>query len=71
MAADGGPCAAQQGGRDGAAGRQQAYATAKREAAAVWGNDRAACTEAKSAVILGTLDQAEAWAAGTRLGIRD
>jgi GrpB-like predicted nucleotidyltransferase (UPF0157 family) len=49
---------------------RQAYATAKREAAAVWGNNRAAYTEAKSAVILDTLDQAEAWAAAAGWDIR-
>ena len=39
--------------------------------ARVWGNDRAAYTEAKSDVILGILDQAEAWAAANGWGIRD
>jgi GrpB-like predicted nucleotidyltransferase (UPF0157 family) len=50
---------------------REAYAVAKREAARVWGNDRAAYTEAKSDVILGILDQAEAWAAANGWGIRD
>jgi len=50
---------------------REAYAAAKREAARVWGNDRAAYTEAKSDVILAILDQAEAWAAATGWGIRD
>lgn len=48
---------------------REAYATAKREAAAVWGNDRAAYTEAKSDVILDTLDQAETWATATGWGL--
>jgi GrpB-like predicted nucleotidyltransferase (UPF0157 family) len=52
------------------AGGREAYAAAKREAATVWGNDRPAYTEAKSDVILGILDQAEAWATATGWGIR-
>jgi GrpB-like predicted nucleotidyltransferase (UPF0157 family) len=50
--------------RSSAAARET-YAAAKREAARVWGNDRPAYTEAKSDVILGILDQAEAWAVAT------
>jgi GrpB-like predicted nucleotidyltransferase (UPF0157 family) len=42
---------------------REAYAAAKHGAARIWGNDRPAYTEAKSDVILGILDQAEAWAA--------
>jgi GrpB-like predicted nucleotidyltransferase (UPF0157 family) len=49
---------------------REAYAIAKREAGRVWGNDRPAYTEAKSDVILGILDQAEAWAAATGWDIR-
>jgi GrpB-like predicted nucleotidyltransferase (UPF0157 family) len=48
---------------------RETYAAAKREAARVWRNDRAAYTEAKSDVILGILDQARAWAAATLWGI--
>ncbi len=44
---------------------REAYATAKREAARIWIDQRAAYTEAKSDVILGILDRAEAWAAAT------
>lgn len=40
---------------------REAYAAAKHGAAKVWGNDRAAYTEAKSDVVLGILDRAEAW----------
>ncbi len=49
---------------------RKAYAAAKREMARVWGNDRPAYTEAKTDVILGILDQAEAWAAATGGDIR-
>jgi GrpB-like predicted nucleotidyltransferase (UPF0157 family) len=50
---------------------REAYATAKHEAGRVWRNDRPAYTEAKTAVILGILDQAEGWAAanGWALGL--
>jgi GrpB-like predicted nucleotidyltransferase (UPF0157 family) len=44
---------------------RETYAAAKREAARVWGNDRPAYTEAKSDVILGIIEQADAWAAAT------
>jgi GrpB-like predicted nucleotidyltransferase (UPF0157 family) len=44
---------------------QEAYAAAKRRAARVWSDDRAAYNEAKSGVILSILDQAEAWARAT------
>jgi GrpB-like predicted nucleotidyltransferase (UPF0157 family) len=47
---------------------REAHAAAKREAARLWGNDRPAYTEAKTDVILGILDQAEAWAAATGWG---
>jgi GrpB-like predicted nucleotidyltransferase (UPF0157 family) len=47
---------------------RESYAAAKREAARVWGNDRPAYTEAKTDVILGILDRAEAWANCHRLG---
>jgi len=50
---------------------REAYAAAKHEAAKVWGNDRAAYTEAKSDVVLGILDRAEAWAAATGWAIGD
>jgi GrpB-like predicted nucleotidyltransferase (UPF0157 family) len=49
---------------------REAYAGAKREAARLWGNDRPAYTEAKTDVILGILDQAEAWAAANGWDIR-
>jgi GrpB-like predicted nucleotidyltransferase (UPF0157 family) len=48
---------------------REAYADAKREAARVWRNDRAAYTEAKSDVILGILDRAETWAVDTGWGM--
>jgi hypothetical protein len=48
---------------------REAYAAAKREAARLWGSDRPAYTEAKTDVILGILDQAEAWATATGWGI--
>jgi GrpB-like predicted nucleotidyltransferase (UPF0157 family) len=48
---------------------REAYAAAKREAARIWGNDRPAYTEAKTDVILGILDRAEAWATATGWGI--
>ena len=48
---------------------REAYAAAKHEAARIWRNDRAAYTESKSDVVLGILDQAEAWAAATGWGI--
>jgi GrpB-like predicted nucleotidyltransferase (UPF0157 family) len=44
---------------------QETYAAAKRLAASVWADDRAAYNEAKSAAILSILGQAEAWAEGT------
>jgi len=44
---------------------QETYVAAKRQAARLWADDRAAYTEAKSAVILSILDQAEAWAGAT------
>jgi GrpB-like predicted nucleotidyltransferase (UPF0157 family) len=44
---------------------RDAYAAAKREAATVWVDQRAAYTEAKSDVILDILGQAEAWATAT------
>jgi hypothetical protein len=48
---------------------REAHAAAKREAARVWA-DHDAYTEAKSDVILGILDRAEAWAdaTGWRIG---
>ena len=46
-------------------GAREAYAAAKREAARLWADQRAAYGEAKSDVILGILDQAEAWAGAT------
>jgi GrpB-like predicted nucleotidyltransferase (UPF0157 family) len=46
-------------------GAREAYAVAKREAARLWAGQRAACTEAKSEVILDLLDWAEAWAGAT------
>jgi len=49
---------------------RETYVAAKCEAARVWRNDRAAYTEAKSDVILGILDQAQAWAAATGWEIR-
>jgi GrpB-like predicted nucleotidyltransferase (UPF0157 family) len=49
---------------------REAYAAAKCEAARLWGNDRPAYTEAKTDVILGILDQAEAWATATGWAIR-
>jgi GrpB-like predicted nucleotidyltransferase (UPF0157 family) len=39
------------------------YAAMKREAAVLWPDDSLAYTEAKSALILDLLDQAERWAA--------
>lgn len=42
---------------------REACAAAKRETARVWANDRPAYTEAKTDVILGILDLADAWAA--------
>jgi GrpB-like predicted nucleotidyltransferase (UPF0157 family) len=50
--------------RTSAAGRD-AYEAAKREASRLWADQGAAYTEAKSDVILGLLDQAEAWAGAT------
>jgi GrpB-like predicted nucleotidyltransferase (UPF0157 family) len=50
--------------RASAAGRD-AYVAAKQRAARVWADQGAAYTEAKSEVILGILDQAEAWAGVT------
>jgi GrpB-like predicted nucleotidyltransferase (UPF0157 family) len=50
--------------RTSAAGRD-AYVAAKREAARLWADQGAAYTEAKSDVILGLLDRAEAWAGAT------
>ena len=50
--------------RASAAGRG-AYVAAKREAVRLWADQGAAYTEAKSDVILGLLDQAEAWAVAT------
>lgn len=47
------------------ASARQAYAAAKREAARLWADQRAAYGEAKSGTILGILDQAEAWADAT------
>jgi GrpB-like predicted nucleotidyltransferase (UPF0157 family) len=44
---------------------REAYAAAKHEAARFWGDQAAAYTEAKSDVILGILDRAEAWAGAT------
>jgi GrpB-like predicted nucleotidyltransferase (UPF0157 family) len=44
---------------------RQAYAAAKREAARVWADHGAAYTDAKTEVILGILDRAEAWAGAT------
>jgi GrpB-like predicted nucleotidyltransferase (UPF0157 family) len=44
---------------------READATAKREAAALWADQRAAYTEAKSDVILGILDRAASWAGAT------
>jgi GrpB-like predicted nucleotidyltransferase (UPF0157 family) len=44
------------------AGARENYAAAKREAAELWADQRAAYTEAKTSVILGILSQAEAWA---------
>jgi GrpB-like predicted nucleotidyltransferase (UPF0157 family) len=44
---------------------REAYASAKREAARLWGDQAAAYTEAKSDVILDLLDRAEAWAVTT------
>lgn len=44
---------------------RDAYAAAKREAARLWADQAAAYTEAKPDVILGLLDQAEAWAGAT------
>jgi GrpB-like predicted nucleotidyltransferase (UPF0157 family) len=41
---------------------RDAYAQVKREAAALWSDDRIAYTEAKTAVILDLLDAAQAWA---------
>jgi GrpB-like predicted nucleotidyltransferase (UPF0157 family) len=49
--------------RDPAA--RDAYAAAKREAAAVWADDRPAYTEAKGAIIRRLLAEAEEWAART------
>jgi GrpB-like predicted nucleotidyltransferase (UPF0157 family) len=50
---------------------REAYAAAKREAARVWGNDHPAYTEAKTDVILGIVDRAEAWATATAWRIKD
>jgi len=50
--------------RTSAAGRD-AYEAAKHEAARLWADQGAAYTEAKSDVVLGILDQAEAWAGAT------
>jgi GrpB-like predicted nucleotidyltransferase (UPF0157 family) len=47
------------------AAAREAYATAKREAARLWADQRAAYGEAKADVILDLLDQAEAWADAT------
>jgi GrpB-like predicted nucleotidyltransferase (UPF0157 family) len=47
------------------AGAREAYAMAKREAARLWADQRAAYGEAKSDVILAILDRAEAWAGAT------
>jgi hypothetical protein len=47
------------------ANARDAYVAAKREAATLWADQAAAYTEAKSDVILGILDQAEAWAGAT------
>jgi GrpB-like predicted nucleotidyltransferase (UPF0157 family) len=44
---------------------RESYAAARREAARLWVDQRGAYTEAKSDVILGLLDQAEAWAPAT------
>lgn len=44
---------------------REAYAAAKLEAAKAWADQSAAYTEAKSDVVLGILDRAEAWAATT------
>jgi GrpB-like predicted nucleotidyltransferase (UPF0157 family) len=44
---------------------RESYAAAKREAARLWADQGAAYTEAKSAVILDVLDQAQAWADAT------
>jgi len=49
---------------------REAYAAAKREAARLWGNDPPAYTEAKTDVILGIIDRAEAWAVATGWEIR-
>jgi GrpB-like predicted nucleotidyltransferase (UPF0157 family) len=46
-------------------GAREAYAAAKRDAARLWADQGAAYTEAKSDVILGILDRAEAWADAT------
>jgi GrpB-like predicted nucleotidyltransferase (UPF0157 family) len=47
------------------AGAREAYAAAKHEAARIWADQRAAYGEAKSDVILGILNRAEAWAGAT------
>jgi GrpB-like predicted nucleotidyltransferase (UPF0157 family) len=44
---------------------REAYTAAKREAARLWADQSAAYTEAKSDMILGILDRAEAWAGAT------
>jgi GrpB-like predicted nucleotidyltransferase (UPF0157 family) len=44
----------------------QVYAEAKREAAVVWADDGWAYTDAKSEVILNTLQEAEHWATATK-----
>jgi GrpB-like predicted nucleotidyltransferase (UPF0157 family) len=44
---------------------RETYTAAKREAAGLWVDQGAAYTEAKSDVILGILDRAEAWAGAT------
>lgn len=44
------------------ASAREAYAAAKREASRLWADQSAAYTDAKSDVILDTLDQAECWA---------
>lgn len=47
------------------AGARKAYAAAKREAAELWADQAAAYTEAKTDVILGILNRAQAWAGAT------
>jgi GrpB-like predicted nucleotidyltransferase (UPF0157 family) len=49
----------------GSSAARETYAAAKRQAARLWADDRAAYGAAKSAVIRSILDQAEAWARAT------